>query len=207
MCGDVNSVITEEGGELEVWREMKDCIEYHSPILIQANLSFGKTSNPIRNAKGNTPSIDHLNHLIHYRNHLIDHMNHLIQHLNQLNNHLIRHRNHLNQIKLEDFLQSWQSNTASLFCEHCRKLGADQDSETEVSQSSNVLFTSIQVKMVSMQVSDVIDIISINRSVIDVKCHVNQNSAQTVPGSTVSREPQLLFLLPNHWKELHFSLV
>ena len=186
--------------ELEVWREMKDRTkEYHSPILIQAILSSRKTPNQAVNAKGNTPSFDHLNHLIHYRNHLIDHMNHLIQHLNQLNNHLIRHRNHLNQIKLEDFSQSWQSNT-TLSCKHHRKLGADQDSEAEVSQSSSVLFTSIQVKVVSIQVDDVIDI---NCVVINVKCPFNENPAQPAPGSRFPKSRSCFILLPNHWKELH----
>ena len=165
---------------------MKDCSECHSPIPMQANLSFRKTSNPSRN----TPT----DHLIH----------HLINHLN----HLINHQNHLNQIGLEDFSQSWQSNTA-LFWKHHGKLGADLDSKAEVLQSSSVLLTSIQAKAVSNQVSDVIDR-SIALSPMDVKCHINQNPAQPVPGSRFPDSRSCFILLPNHWKELHsvqFSLV
>ena len=154
--------------------------ECHSPILMQAILSSRKTPNQAVNTKGNTSSIDHLNHLI---------------------NHLIRHRrNHLNQVRLEDFLQSWQSNTSALFWKHCGKLEADLDSRAEVSQSSSVLFTSIQVKVVSILVDDVIDI---NCAVFNVKCPFNQNPVPPVPGSRFPESRSCLILLPNHWKELH----
>ena len=189
-------MITEEGGESEVWREMKDrAKEYHSPILIQAILSSRKTRNQAVNTKGNKPSIDHLNHLIRHRNHLnhlIHHLNHLIHYLN----HLIDHLHHLScQIEPEDLLQCWQNNIHS-FSKHCRKLEADLDSRAEVLQSSSVLFTSIQVKIVLIQVSDVID--SDGRQVSN-----EPELCTTCTRIKVSREPQLLFLLPNHWKELH----
>ena len=176
-----------------MWREMKDqtneckCSEHHSPIPMQAILSFRKTSNPSRNVKENTPLTDHLNHLIHHLN------------------HLIRHQNHLNQIRLEDFLQSWQSNTA-FFWKHCRKLGADQDSkEAEVLRSSSVLFTSIQVKMVLIQVSDVIDS---NRSVTD-GCQVSYEPELCTTCARIKgfSRAAVAFLLPKSLERTPFSLV
>ena len=145
MPVDVNSVIAKEGGESEAWREMKDRTnESHSPILMQAILSLRKTSNLTSDTRDNTRRRITIDHLIH----LNDHFNHLNRHW----------------MKLQDLSQRWQNNTSTLLCKHYRKLEAHQDSRAEVLQSSSVLFTSIQVKMVLMQVSDVIDS---NRSVTD----------------------------------------
>ena len=108
-------MITKEGGELEVWREMTDQTdEYHSLIPTQATSGSRKTQNQAGNIKENTPSTNHLNHLIHHLNHLINHLNHLIH--------------HLNQIGPQDLLQRWQNNTA-LLCKHHGKLVADLDSK------------------------------------------------------------------------------
>ena len=119
MHGDVNSVITEEGGESEVWREMKDRTdESHSPILMQAILSSRKTSNLASDARDNLRTIHQLIHL---------------------NDHL----NNSNQRELQDLLQRWQNDTE--FCKHCRKVEANLDARAEVFHSSSVLFTGIQV--------------------------------------------------------------
>ena len=172
-----------------MWREMKDWIEHHSPIPMQAILSSRKTPNSTRNVRENTLPTDHL---IHHLNHLIHHLNHLIDHLN----HLIHHLDHL--IELQDLLQRWQNNT-SVFFKHHRKLEADLDSRAEVSQSSSVLFTSIQAEMMLISVCDVIDVkcIVILSSVLSTRtlCHLCQHRAIL--------ETAVAFLPPNHWKELH----
>ena len=146
---DVSPVITEEGGELEVWREMKDQTECNSPsILIGVITSLGKTSNISR--KEQKITIDHLNHLIHHLNHLIHHIDHLIHHLN----HLIHHINQdLHWTKLQGFLQRWQNNTE--FCKHHRKLEANPsvEDDNEVFHSSSVLVTNSQVEIVFLLVS------------------------------------------------------
>ena len=156
---------------------MKDRASLTDPD--RSNLNFRKTSNP---------PIHHLNHLIHYLNHLIDHLHHLSC-----------------QIEPEDLLQCWQNNIHS-FSKHHGKLEADLDSRAEVLRSSSVLFTSIQVKMVLTQVSDVIDSMSIRASSMS-KCHVNQNPVLPVPGSRFLENRGCFILPPNHWEELHFNLV
>ena len=131
------------------------------------------------------------------KNHLIDHLNHLIHYLN----HLIDHPHHLNQIGPEDLSQCWQNNIHP-FSKHHRKLETYLDSRAEVLQSSSVLFTSIQVRMVLTQVSDVIDS-KIEASPMDVKCHVNQNPVFPVPGPRFLVSRSCCFFHQNHWKELH----
>ena len=124
MCGDMNSVIAKEGGESEAWREMKDWIEYHSPIPMEAILSSRKTPNQAVNVRENRPR----------KTTIINHLNHLIDHFN-----------HLNQIGLQDLSQRWQNNTGG-FCKHHGKLEADPDSRAEVLHSSSVLLTGIQAQ-------------------------------------------------------------
>ena len=153
-----------------MWRKMKDRgVPLTDPD--GSNFGFRKTSNP---------PTDHLNHLIHHLNHLIHY-----------------HPHHLNQIGLEDFLQSWQSNTSALFWKHCRKLEADLDSRAEVLQSSSVLFTSIQVKTVS-----------IKRMMSSYQVSFQAEPCISCARIKVSREPQLLFFHQITGKNsIQFSLV
>ena len=162
----MSSVITKEGGESKVWRQMKDWTdECHSPIPMQAIFGSRKTPNPASDIK-ETPRETIMCHL----------------------NHLINHFNHLNLIGLQDLSQRWQNNT-SVFCKHCRKLEADLDSRAEVLQSSSVLLTSIQAETVSISVCDVIHIKCgvIDTMSIKCACPVNQNPASPVPASGDSR--------------------
>ena len=162
---------------------MKDrANEYHSPILTQAIPSSRKTSNPASSARDeNTTRRTTANHL----------------------NHLINHFNHLNQIGLQDLSQRWQNNTG-MFFKHHGKLEACPDSRAEVLQSSSVLFTSIQARVASILVDDVIDI---NCAVIDVKCPFNQNPAPPVPGSRFPESRSCFILPPKSLERTPFSLV